>query len=252
MQGESTCDDTSDFAVDFNGSGTLIDFDPGTDAGIDAGTDTDTNSNTDEDVTKWGEDDGIMICGADEPADGAWFVFVRTPTCNDGYLNLDETDVDCGGSECLPCLSGLACIDESDCIVEECNDGICMTTPVLVYTDTLGSTCVWPNHTGIGFTPGLNQTDFSGRPSAIRIDITFSGTTANAEADPQIEIFNAISCTASSDVRLGTATIAMPASGAVGTVSAFVDDPSDLFGGRRVSLARLVCPPREIWHENRI
>jgi hypothetical protein len=41
------------------------------------------------------------------------------PTCDDGLLNGDETDVDCGGP-CAPCGDGLMCA-----VVEDCESGVC-------------------------------------------------------------------------------------------------------------------------------
>ena len=48
-----------------------------------------------------------------------------TPTCSDGYLNQDETDVDCGGTICSPCPDGGGCVVGSDCVSGVCSGGIC-------------------------------------------------------------------------------------------------------------------------------
>ena len=56
FEGEDTCDDTGDFAVDFN----------------DRGLDGDPNDGTD-----WGEDDFVGRCGLGDVLDGQWFVFAR-------------------------------------------------------------------------------------------------------------------------------------------------------------------------------
>jgi hypothetical protein len=72
--------------------------------------------------------------------------------CRDGEKNGDETDVDCGGSRCGPCLSGQACKTTADCIgppatpidtrcvvaSQRCRDvrlaqAYWLTVPVLVY-----------------------------------------------------------------------------------------------------------------------
>ncbi|MEM7157417.1 MAG: hypothetical protein AAF799_31515 [Myxococcota bacterium] len=47
------------------------------------------------------------------------------PTCNDGLMNGNETDVDCGGPDCLPCDGGEMCNDDADCESEVCNAGVC-------------------------------------------------------------------------------------------------------------------------------
>jgi len=50
---------------------------------------------------------------------------VTPPTCSDGLLNGDESDIDCGGAECDGCADGSDCTDGSDCLSGECNDDIC-------------------------------------------------------------------------------------------------------------------------------
>jgi hypothetical protein len=43
-----------------------------------------------------------------------------TTTCQDGVKNFNETDTDCGGSACSPCVAGSACKSGSDCISGNC------------------------------------------------------------------------------------------------------------------------------------
>lgn len=45
--------------------------------------------------------------------------------CLNGYLDFDETDVDCGGLDCDPCDLFQGCILDSDCISGYCANGIC-------------------------------------------------------------------------------------------------------------------------------
>jgi hypothetical protein len=59
LEGEDTCDDEGDFAVDFNDRG--MDGNPA-------------------DGTEWGEDDFVGRCGRDGVLDGQWFVFARERT----------------------------------------------------------------------------------------------------------------------------------------------------------------------------
>ena len=47
------------------------------------------------------------------------FIFVPSPTCEDGILNGDETDVDCGGN-CSACIFGKKCDLDSDCDSGRC------------------------------------------------------------------------------------------------------------------------------------
>jgi len=46
-------------------------------------------------------------------------------SCNDGYKNGDETDIDCGGTLCDPCPDGKSCLVNSDCLSNFCNGGVC-------------------------------------------------------------------------------------------------------------------------------
>jgi len=41
--------------------------------------------------------------------------------CLDHKLDVDETDVDCGGSKCLPCANGELCRLDSDCVTNACD-----------------------------------------------------------------------------------------------------------------------------------
>ena len=46
-----------------------------------------------------------------------------TSTCTDGVTNGTETDVDCGGDECIACEIGGVCIADVDCS----GSAICVT-----------------------------------------------------------------------------------------------------------------------------
>ncbi|MEX1365069.1 MAG: hypothetical protein AB1Z98_18210 [Nannocystaceae bacterium] len=43
------------------------------------------------------------------------------PSCRDGVLNGDETDVDCGGPTCPGCDDGEDCVEDGDCISQLCD-----------------------------------------------------------------------------------------------------------------------------------
>jgi len=47
------------------------------------------------------------------------------PSCSDSIKNQDETDIDCGGSICNKCANGKACISDSDCSSNNCDNNIC-------------------------------------------------------------------------------------------------------------------------------
>jgi hypothetical protein len=46
-------------------------------------------------------------------------------SCNDGILNQDETDTDCGGNECKGCSKNQHCNYDSDCKTNNCENGLC-------------------------------------------------------------------------------------------------------------------------------
>jgi hypothetical protein len=48
-----------------------------------------------------------------------------TASCNNGVLNAGETDVDCGGTSCVPCNDGKACAVHADCWSDNCVGGVC-------------------------------------------------------------------------------------------------------------------------------
>jgi hypothetical protein len=43
------------------------------------------------------------------------------PTCTDNAQDFGETDVDCGGPDCLPCKKGFKCLKFSDCFSQVCD-----------------------------------------------------------------------------------------------------------------------------------
>ncbi len=49
----------------------------------------------------------------------------ETNHCNDGKLDNDETDIDCGGSLCGPCSIGEQCNNNLDCKSNNCDNGVC-------------------------------------------------------------------------------------------------------------------------------
>jgi hypothetical protein len=47
--------------------------------------------------------------------------------CEDGAMNGDETDVDCGGGECPKCKDGDLCDGDGDCESDDCSGGVCVS-----------------------------------------------------------------------------------------------------------------------------
>ena len=46
--------------------------------------------------------------------------------CADGQQNNEETDIDCGGSECPACADDLTCAVADDCVSKVCTDEVCV------------------------------------------------------------------------------------------------------------------------------
>ncbi|MFT4311221.1 MAG: hypothetical protein ACMXX7_01190 [Candidatus Woesearchaeota archaeon] len=67
------------------------------------------------------------VCSINSDCDSNFCSFGRCveATCSDGFLNQDETDIDCGGSSCPSCSVGRMCKVDSDCLSGNCADGRC-------------------------------------------------------------------------------------------------------------------------------
>ncbi|KAJ1459408.1 10 TM acyl transferase domain found in Cas1p-domain-containing protein [Pelagophyceae sp. CCMP2097] len=50
-------------------------------------------------------------------------------TCTNGFLDVEETDVDCGGSTCDKCAIGRDCLRTRDCSEGECLNSVCVDRP---------------------------------------------------------------------------------------------------------------------------
>lgn len=85
-------------------------------------TTTDGTSTTAPDTTT-GDD---TTAGVDTTTDGSSSTGVAEPSCEDGVLNQDESDVDCGGDVCTPCAADQLCNDSTDCVSEACVAGVCV------------------------------------------------------------------------------------------------------------------------------
>jgi hypothetical protein len=68
---------------------------------------------------------GVLAC---DPGCAAYDTSNCT-SCFDVQQNSDETDIDCGGSFCLPCPGGAACFVNDDCDSGFCDGGICQFGP---------------------------------------------------------------------------------------------------------------------------
>lgn len=68
----------------------------------------------------------------------------KTPTCNDGTRNGDETDTDCGGKTCAACTIGKHCAAAGDCASASCagDQCACPSNMAIVTKAAGGAYCV--------------------------------------------------------------------------------------------------------------
>ncbi len=66
---------------------------------------------------------------------GAGDLTLPGPTCRNGIQDVDESDVDCGGS-CPPCVNGKACNSGEDCLSGFCEGGTCQRVVDLAWSVT--------------------------------------------------------------------------------------------------------------------
>ncbi|MGH1344818.1 MAG: hypothetical protein ACRBN8_24875, partial [Nannocystales bacterium] len=117
----STCHEVADLCVDPScddgeQGGDETDVDCGGSCGPTC--DTDETCNGDGDCISNNCDDAAGTC---QPGDG----------CEDGEMNQDETDVDCGGVCGSTCEDGEMCDDDEDCVSDSCgDDGTCEANPL--------------------------------------------------------------------------------------------------------------------------
>ena len=91
-------------------------------------------SSDEEEATDSAEDGGglLLDAGADPGTDDA------ASPCSDGVQNGDESDVDCGGGDCLPCSDYATCRSGDDCSSGYCRDGRCQTPPTPCFDEEQG------------------------------------------------------------------------------------------------------------------
>ena len=86
----------------------------------------------------WTEETGSGLTSYDRQDVFVWLdptdVLSLEESCQDGLLNQDETDTDCGGSHCSKCENGYRCNTNSDCASGYCGRGYdgknrCMNVP---------------------------------------------------------------------------------------------------------------------------
>ena len=83
----------------------------------------DTTGTPDSTTTTDGSTTGQI--GDTEHVDESGSSTEPAPTCDDGLLNQDESDIDCGGMICNPCADGAACAQNSDCDLNSCINNLC-------------------------------------------------------------------------------------------------------------------------------
>jgi hypothetical protein len=69
-----------------------------------------------------------MACVSDVDCQSRWCrpdATCGALSCDDGELSGEETDFDCGGSECRPCGLFYVCSEDDDCVSQLCLEGRC-------------------------------------------------------------------------------------------------------------------------------
>ena len=70
---------------------------------------------------------GNNDCASHNCVDGICFPFDQAnPHCLNQIPDEDETDLDCGGRDCLPCAVGQECLENGDCDTRNCVAGLCL------------------------------------------------------------------------------------------------------------------------------
>ncbi len=108
---------------------------PGGTATGTTGTGTSTTS-VSTSTTGW--DTGVLDTGWDDTgwADSGWMPDHPINPCNNGVRDGNETDVDCGGPMCAPCMDGQSCLLDRDCQSDLCTQGVCGCT---AWSETLAT-----------------------------------------------------------------------------------------------------------------
>lgn len=83
-----------------------------------------------EDAIDCGSSCGACLdeaCGDDTDCAAGYCAGGRcaVPSCADGVANGRETDLDCGGGDCAPCATGLACVVDPQCATGICTGDVC-------------------------------------------------------------------------------------------------------------------------------
>lgn len=71
--------------------------------------------------------DGVFVdeSGSGTDDNGTLIGDVEPDLCANEIQDEDETDVDCGGSDCDPCLAGERCLEDTDCTSNNCENDVC-------------------------------------------------------------------------------------------------------------------------------
>lgn len=107
------------------------------------------------------------------------------PACDDGITSGDETDVDCGGSCTHSCRGGQDCVNDGDCISQECEGTKCVGRAVISAGDrhtcaVLASNSVrcwgWGEHGQLGYGGNTNVGDTPDTTPSVMGDVNVGGS----------------------------------------------------------------------------
>ena len=112
----------------------------------------------------------------------------NAPGCGDGVQNGMETDLDCGGGDCIGCADGLDCVVDRDCL-----SGVCM-----------GGTCQVPNCTDGVFNGDETDVDCGGPTTCPRCA---TGRRCDATSDCDVDMCDMGYCGGAAMCRSGPARV---------------------------------------------
>ena len=134
-------------------------------------------------------------------------------SCDDGLLNGDESDIDCGGVTCPDCAVGLVCAIDDDCASGICGPKLCVATECENFKkdgDETGIDC-GGNDCAACVGPIINEVDYDQAPDEAEfVELYNPGPSPIALTGLQLVLVNGANKTPYTTIELGPAGVMMP------------------------------------------